>query len=172
MVWGVCLRHIVSGASLKDWFSSIQKVPSWCMTWYYWIVPIWCHAMVIFDVKVEGIIYVCTYFHQVNLVSLIPVHRLILSYSRRFTIFNNVFKLRGSLNKFQDFFFLGALLLIVHTWNSSPLWSNLLWLQFTCSTVPTTYGRLHGSPLVWACQWLSSQPFSSPQLSYNDSLWA
>ena len=33
-------------------------------------------------------------------------------------------------------------------------------------------GRPHGSPLVWACQWHSSQPFSSPQLSHNDSLWA
>ena len=31
----------------------------------------------------------------------------------------------------------------------------------------TTSGRSHGSPLVWA-----SQPFSSPQLSHNDSLWA
>ena len=25
---------------------------------------------------------------------------------------------------------------------------------------------------VWACQWPSSQPLSSPQLSQNDSLWA
>ena len=30
----------------------------------------------------------------------------------------------------------------------------------------------HRSPLVWACQWPSSQPRSSPQLSHNDSLWA
>ena len=34
------------------------------------------------------------------------------------------------------------------------------------------YGRPHGSPLVWACQWPSSLPLSSPQLSHNDSLWA
>ena len=60
-----------------------------------------------------------------------------------------------------------ALLLIVHTWNSTPLRSNLLRLQCTC-TVPTT----SGSSLVWACQWPSSQPLSSPQLSHNDSLCA
>ena len=72
---------------------------------------------------------------------------------------------------FQTFFF-WALLLIVHTWHSSPLPSNLLQLQCTCCTVPTTSGRLHGSPLVWVCQWPSSQPLSSPQLSHNDSLSA
>ena len=69
-------------------------------------------------------------------------------------------------------FFVWALLLIVHTWNSCPLRSNLLQLQCTCCTVPTTSGRPHRSPLVWACQWPSSQPLSSPQLSHNDSLWA
>ena len=62
--------------------------------------------------------------------------------------------------------------MIVHTCNSSPLRSNLFRLQCACCTVPTTYGRLHGSPLVWACQWPSSQPHSSPQLSHNDNLWA
>ena len=45
-------------------------------------------------------------------------------------------------------FFVWALLLIVLTRNSSPLQSNLLRLQCTCCTVPTTSGRLHGSPLV------------------------
>ena len=69
-------------------------------------------------------------------------------------------------------FFVWALLLIVHTWNSSPLRSNLLWLQCTCCTVPTTSQRPHGSTLVWACQWPSSQPLSSPQFSHNNSLWA
>ena len=59
---------------------------------------------------------------------------------------------------------------IVKTWNSSPLRSNLLRLQCTC-TVPTTSWRPHGSPLEWACQWPSSQPLSS-HLSHNDSLWA
>ena len=69
-------------------------------------------------------------------------------------------------------FFVWALLLIVHTWNSSPLQVYLLQLQCTSCTVPTTSGRPHGSPLVWACQWPSSQFLSSPQLFHNDSLWA
>ena len=73
--------------------------------------------------------------------------------------------------RFQTFF-VWALLLIVHTWNSSPLQNNIPRLQCTCCTVPTTSGTLHGSPLVWVCQWPSSQPLSSPQLSHNDSLWA
>ena len=30
----------------------------------------------------------------------------------------------------------------------------------------------HGSPLVWAHQWPSSQPLSSLQFSHNDILWA
>ena len=68
-------------------------------------------------------------------------------------------------------FFVWALLLTVHTWNSSPLRSNLFRLQCTC-TVPTTSGRPHGSPLAWVCQWPSSQLLSSSQLSHNDSLWA
>ena len=65
-----------------------------------------------------------------------------------------------------------ALLLIVHTWNSSPLRSDLFRLQCTSCTVPTTSGRPHRSPLMWACQWPSSQPLPSPQLSHNDSHWA
>ena len=69
-------------------------------------------------------------------------------------------------------FFIWALSLIVHTWNSSPLQSNLLRLQCTSCTIPTTSGRPHGSPLMWACQWPSSQPLSSPQLSHNNNLWA
>ena len=69
-------------------------------------------------------------------------------------------------------FFVWALLLIVHTWNSSPLRRNLLRLQSTCCTVPTTSGRPQESPPVWVCQWPSSQPLSSLQLSHNDSLWA
>ena len=69
-------------------------------------------------------------------------------------------------------FFVWALLLIIHTWNSSLLRSNLLRLQCTSSTVPTTSRRPHASPLVWACKWPSSQPLTSPQLSHNDRLWA
>ena len=67
-------------------------------------------------------------------------------------------------------FFIWALLLIEHTWNSSPLQSNLLQLQCTC-TVPTTSGGPYEHSLVWACQWPLSQPLSSPQLSHNVSLW-
>ena len=67
-------------------------------------------------------------------------------------------------------FFLWALLLIVHSWNSSPLRSNLLRLQCISCTVPTTSGKPNRSPLVLACQWPFSQPLSSPQLSHNDSL--
>ena len=88
------------------------------------------------------------------------------------TLRENKEDLRGSLNKFPDFFFVWVLLLIVHTWNSNPLQSNLLRLQCSSCNVPTTSRRLHGSPLVWACQWPLSQPLSSPQLSHNDSLWA
>ena len=72
---------------------------------------------------------------------------------------------------FQNFL-LWELLFIVHSWNSSPLPSNLLQLQCTCCTVPTTTRMPHGSPLVSACQWPSSQPLSVPLLSKNDSLWA
>ena len=68
-------------------------------------------------------------------------------------------------------FFVCANLLIVHIWNSSPPRSNLHRLQYICCTVPKTSGRLHETPLVWACLWLSSKPPSSPQVSHNDSLW-
>ena len=62
--------------------------------------------------------------------------------------------------------------MIVHTWNFSSLRSNLLRQQSSCCTVPVTSGRSHGSPLLWACKWPSSQTLSFPQLSHNDSLWA
>ena len=83
----------------------------------------------------------------------------------------NSWTYEGHPISFQTFF-VWALLLIVHSWTSSPLPSNLLWLQGTCCTVLTTSGRPHGRPLVWACQWPSLKPLSSPQLSHNDSLWA
>ena len=100
---------------------------------------------------------------------------LSLSLSLSFSIYQSIsiyiYIYEGPTISFQKFF-VWELLLIVHTWNSSPLPSNILWLQSTCCTVPTSSGRPHGSSLVWACQWPSSQPISSPQLSHNDSLWA
>ena len=72
--------------------------------------------------------------------------------------------IQGSLNKFPYFFLYGHSLLIVHIWNSSPLQSNLLQLQYTCCTIPTTSGRP-----PWKS---SSQPLSSPQLSHNNNLGA
>ena len=77
----------------------------------------------------------------------------------------------GHTISFQTFF-VWALLLIVHTWNSGRLRRNLLRLQCTWCTVTRTSGRPHGSHLVWACQWPSSRPLSSSQLSHNESLWA
>ena len=77
--------------------------------------------------------------------------------------------IRGSLNKFPDFFRMGTFIDSTHI-NPRPLRSNLLRLQCTCSTIPTTFWRPHGSPFVWACQWPSSKPLSSPQLSHNDNL--
>ena len=82
---------------------------------------------------------------------------------------NTIYRYMVPSISFQAFF-VWALLLIVHTWNSSPLWSNFLQLQCTCCTLPTTSRRPHRCPFVWACQWRSSQPLSSPQLSHNNSL--
>ena len=62
--------------------------------------------------------------------------------------------------------------MIVHTWISSPLRSNILQLQCTCFTVTTSSERPHRSPLVRAWQCPFPQSLSSPQLSQNDSLWA
>ena len=76
-----------------------------------------------------------------------------------------VCKIRGSLDKFLNFFRMGIFI-------DSTLRSNLLRLQYTCFTGPITSGRPHKSTLVWACQWPLSHPFSSSQLSHNDSLWA
>ena len=70
-----------------------------------------------------------------------PIYIYIYIY-KRFGYFGYV---RGSLHKFPGFF-VWALLLIVHTWNSNPIRSNLLRLQCTCCTVPTTSGRPHSNP--------------------------
>ena len=50
---------------------------------------------------------------------------------------NPFFNIWCAYDKFPDFLFVWALLLTVHTWNSSPFWSNLLRLQATFYTVPT-----------------------------------
>ena len=96
----------------------------------------------------------------------IYIHHQQISLTKRssLTLWHNRFQLtiapgRSSVSALRctrfikcfQIFFIWALLLIVHTWNSSPLQSNLLQLQCTC-TVPTTSGRPHRSPLVWACQ--------------------
>ena len=88
----------------------------------------------------------------------------------RFPPMSEMKEIRGAYDKFPDFF-VWALLLIVHIWNSRPIRSNLLQLQCTCCTVPIISARPYRSFLVWACQWPSSQPLSSAQLSHNDSLW-
>ena len=80
---------------------------------------------------------------------------------------HSFFQLSGKTYEVHTY---GHFLLIVHTWNSSPLRTNHLRLQCTCCIVPTTPARPHWSPLVWACQWPMPQPLSSPQLSYNESL--
>ena len=75
--------------------------------------------------------------------------------------FLNIY-VRGSLNKFPDFF-VWALLLIVHTWNSSHLRSNRLRLQSTCCTVPKTSGRRLN--IVTLLYWLHY----SSHISYHHS---
>ena len=78
--------------------------------------------------------------------------------------------IQGEYDKFPDFFVWA--LLLIDTWNYRPLRSNLPRLQCNCCIVPTTSGRPHGCPLVWACPWPFWQPLSSPQLFPNDSHWA
>ena len=50
-------------------------------------------------------------------------------------------------------------------------WTRIGW-QMGIWLVIVSYWTTNQKPLVWACQWPSSQPLSSPQLSHNDSLWA
>ena len=68
--------------------------------------------------------------------------------------------IRGTFNKFPDFF-VWALLLIVHTWNSSSLRSNLHRLQCTCCTVPKIHWEQgldyrEGEELSWCPSWPNS----------------
>ena len=76
------------------------------------------------------------------------------------------------IKKGSRFLFVWALLLIVHTWKNSPLWGNLLRLQYTCFTVPTTSRRPPWKSSCVSVPMTSSQLLLSPQLSHNDSLWA
>ena len=57
------------------------------------------------------------------------------------------FNIRGSLNKFTDFFRMGTFIDSTHNETLVPLQSNFLQLQSTY-IVPTTSGRPHGSPRV------------------------
>ena len=122
--------------------------------------------------------WVLTLYYGWNIVILLSIFVYRILYVTDLKVFQKIIITYIYIYIHEDYhisfqtFFIWALLLIVHTWNSRPLWINLLQLQCTCCTVPTTNGRPHGSPLLWACQWPSSQPLSSPQLSHNDSLWA
>ena len=113
------------------------------------------------------VIYICIFrgHHNLNIVELMLIQfSMKAEWKQVFQILQHLTLYEVHTISFQTF---------VHTWNSSPLRSNLLQLQCTYFTVPTTSGRPHGSYLVWARQWPSSQPLSSPQLmSHNDSLWA
>ena len=75
--------------------------------------------------------------------------------------------LQVSLNKFPDFFRMGTYM-IVHTWNSSALRSNPPPAAIHLLYHSNSFWKAHGSPLVWANQWPSSQPLSSPQFERSD----
>ena len=106
--------------------------------------------------------YICTHIYAC-LYMYIYVHTFVYIYIYIYAyIYMHIYiyiHVRGSLNKFPDFFPMGTLI---------PFEV----ISSGCKTLPTTSGRHHGSPPVWACQWPSSQPLSSTQLSHNDSLWA
>ena len=59
-------------------------------------------------------------------------------------------RLQGSLKKFPNFFRMSAFIDSTHMKLLSPS-NHLPRLQCTCCAVPTTSGRPHESPLVWAC---------------------
>ena len=140
----------------EKWRERIRDIRAGGTAWWWWSLPSYYPGSLSLSLSLSIYIYI---YICVCVCVCVYIYIYIYIY------------IRESLNKFLDFFRMG-ILLIVHTWNSSPLRCNLLRLQCTCSTVPTTSGRPHGSPLVWAYQWPSSQPPSPPQLSHNDSLWA
>ena len=55
--------------------------------------------------------------------------------------------IRGAYDKFPDFFRMGTFIDSTNM-DSCPHRSILLRLQCTCNAILTTFGRLHGSPLV------------------------
>ena len=105
----------------------------------YICTHIWIYIYMNIYMNKHSYIYIYIYSHEHN--------------THTHNIHTYIYIYRRSLKSFQTFF-VWALLLIVHTWNSSPLRNNIPRLQCTC-TLTTTSGSPHRRPLVWACQWPS-----------------
>ena len=77
-------------------------------------------------------------------------------------------------------FIFKLMLMVKISFQTFFIWALLLIVPFEvissgCNALVVVFQQLLEGPtevLVWACQWPSSQPLSSPQLSHNDSLWA
>ena len=102
----------------------------------YIYIYIYIYILYAFVCVYKYIVYVCFYLCVCACIFYVFVNVLL-----------SVYVCTSACNKFPDFFFVWALSLIVDTWNSSSLRSNLLRLQCTC-TVPTTSGRPRGSPFL------------------------
>ena len=78
--------------------------------------------------------------------------------------------IQGSLNKFPDFFHMGTFIDSTHMKTVVPFEV----ISFGCNALVVPFQQLlarpNESPLVWVCQWPSSQPLSCPQLSHQNSL--
>ena len=85
-------------------------------------------------------------------------------------VFVFVLYVREARNKFPDFFRICTFIDSTDMKRYSPPKSPPAAMHFLYWS--KNFCKAHGSPHVWACQWPSSQPLSSPQLSHNDSLWA
>ena len=88
---------------------------------------------------------VCKFLKIWSICTVIKFLRIITFIQFAFTVCLLVPKMQNNINEvytmnFQTFF-VWALLLIVHTWNSNPLRSNLLLLQCTRCTIQTTSRR-------------------------------